>query len=131
MKPWTTRMPWTAVIVIAALAFFGVAGCGGSGQVSQSTTTVSTGPGTTGPTGRTFTLAELSKFDGQSGTPAYVAVDGVVYDVSGSVMWPDGKHARCALGAMAGKDLSDIITQAPANMRSNLARMPVVGTLSK
>lgn len=26
---------------------------------------------------------------------------------------------------MAGEDLSDVITQAPANMRSNLARMPV------
>lgn len=127
MKPLTTRMLWTAIVVIATVTFFGVAGCGGNSQVSQSTTTVSTGPGTTG---KTFTTDELAHFDGQNGAPAYVAVDGLVYDVTGSISWPDGKHARCDLGAMAGKDLSEVITQAPANMRSNLARMPVVGSLS-
>jgi predicted heme/steroid binding protein len=130
MKPWTTRMLWTAILVIATVALFGLVGCGGSSQVSQSATTVSAEPGTTGTTGPTFTLDELAQFDGQNGAPAYVAVDGLVYDVTGSILWPDGKHARCDLGAMAGKDLSEIITQAPANMRSNLARMTVVGTLS-
>lgn len=117
----------TAIIVFASVTLFGVAGCGGADPVGASTTTVSTGPGTTG---RTFTPDELAQFDGLNGAPAYVAVDGLVYDVTGSILWPDGKHARCDLGAMAGKDLSEVITQAPATMRSNLTRMPVVGTLS-
>ena len=121
-------MLWIATVLLATVVLFGLTGCGGGGQVGQSTTTVGAGPGTTG---RAFTLDELAQFDGQNGAPAYVAVDGLVYDVTGSILWPDGKHARCDLGAMAGQDLSEIITKAPANMRSNLARMPVVGALSQ
>ena len=34
-----------------------------------------------------FSKAELAKFDGQNGQPAYVAVDGTVYDVSGKDAW--------------------------------------------
>ena len=29
-----------------------------------------------------FTEKELGKYDGQNGNPAYVAIDGVVYDVT-------------------------------------------------
>src|SRR5690606_26803939 len=76
-----------------------------------------------------FTPAELAQFDGKEGRPAYVAVDGVVYDVSASRDWQEGVHTRCGLGAAAGVDLSEVIRQAPANMRSLLERMPVVGSL--
>lgn len=31
---------------------------------------------------KTFTTTELAEFDGRNGHPAYVAVKGVVYDVS-------------------------------------------------
>lgn len=31
----------------------------------------------------TFNQTELAKYNGQDGQPAYVAVDGVVYDVTG------------------------------------------------
>ena len=78
---------------------------------------------------KTFTLDELAQFNGEEGTPAYVAVDGVVYDVSGSARWREGQHTSCPLGAMAGKDLSAEMEQAPSNMRSLLERMTVVGTL--
>ena len=37
-------------------------------------------------TEKTFTLAQLAQYDGQNGQPAYVAVDGVVYDVTNSRM---------------------------------------------
>jgi predicted heme/steroid binding protein len=80
---------------------------------------------------RTFTLAELATFDGKNGRPAYVAVDGVVYDVSASAMWPQGEHTSCNLGARAGQDLSDEIAKAPARMRSQLSKFPVIGTLTQ
>jgi predicted heme/steroid binding protein len=130
----------TVLVIVAAL--MGLAACGGGGalttepptQVTEAVTTTVTGAVTTAVTdtttaGRTFTLDELAQFDGKDGRPAYVAVDGVVYDVSGSRMWPDGEHTRCDFGAVAGQDLSEVITKAPANMRSLLEKMPLVGTL--
>jgi predicted heme/steroid binding protein len=76
-----------------------------------------------------FTLEELARYDGKEGRPAYVAVDGNVYDVSDSSKWPEGTHSPCNLGAMAGQDLSTLITKAPPQMPGLLAQMPVVGTL--
>lgn len=99
-----------------------VTGCGGS-------TTTTSGTTQPGPDGDSFTAADLATFDGKDGRPAYVAVDGVVYDVSESRSWSEGQHTRCNLGAMAGRDLSAEIQQAPANMRALLERMPVVGQL--
>ncbi|OFW56192.1 MAG: hypothetical protein A2Y75_02990 [Candidatus Solincola sediminis] len=78
-----------------------------------------------------FTLQELAKYDGKDGRPAYVAVDGVVYNVTGSSRWAEGDHAPCPLDAMAGRDLSQEIKSAPANMREKLAGFPVVGALSQ
>ncbi len=49
-----------------------------------------------------FTLEELSKYDGSMGKPAYVAVNGLVYDVSLNSAWGGGTH----FGLYAGKDLS-------------------------
>ncbi len=50
---------------------------------------------------KTFTLAELAAFDGKDGRPAYVAVEGKVYDVSAIPQWKTGAHAggRYAAGA--------------------------------
>lgn len=141
--------------VVAVLVLLGLAACGGSqtpgggpktqqtGPAGASTTappttalpttgssgTAATSPASTG--GRTFTLDELAQFDGTKGNPAYVAVDGVVYDVSASAKWVQGQHTACNLGAMAGQDLSELITKAPASMRGLLEKMPVVGTLAR
>ena len=41
---------------------------------------------------KTFTTTELAEFDGRNGHPAYVAVKGIVYDVSNVPQWKDGKH---------------------------------------
>lgn len=49
-----------------------------------------------------FTLEELSQYDGSNGNPAYVAVAGIVYDVSKVGPWSGGKH----FGLTAGKDLT-------------------------
>jgi predicted heme/steroid binding protein len=133
-------------VLTAALCF---AACGQSGSTTSepttdstvASTTESTGASTTQPAGDTttttttggkvFTLDALAQFDGKDGRSAYVAVDGVVYDVTGSRMWPDGTHARCDFGAAAGRDLSEVITKAPPNMRAVLETMPVVGELAQ
>ncbi|MFL0245428.1 cytochrome b5 domain-containing protein [Candidatus Clostridium stratigraminis] len=72
-----------------------------------------------------FTLAELSKYNGQNGNPAYVAVDGVVYDVTNAKGWRNGKHVG---GVTAGKDLSKEIEQSPHG-KDVLQGLPVVGKL--
>ena len=56
-----------------------------------------------------YTLEELSKFDGKEGRLSYVAVDGIVYDVSESKAWKDGEHS----GFQAGKDLTEEIKKSP------------------
>lgn len=50
---------------------------------------------------KTFTLAELAKYNGQNGMPAYVAVSGKVYDLSS--VFRNGYHQ----GHYAGADLTE------------------------
>ncbi|MFD0896631.1 cytochrome b5 domain-containing protein [Loigolactobacillus binensis] len=73
-------------------------------------------------TEKTFSQAELAEFDGSNGKKAYVAIDGVVYDVTDVKAWSEGKHH----GQTAGKDLSAVIVKAP-HKKSVLAKLPVVG----
>ena len=131
-----------AIIVLSLAGVLGPAACIAGETGTTESTTQATDTATTGNTAttesttttgeaRTFTPEELAEFDGKNGRPAYIAVDGVVYDVSDSQRWPDGAHTGCNLGAMAGQDLSEALTQAPARMRSNLKQMPVVGTLAQ
>lgn len=73
---------------------------------------------------KTFTLAQLKKYDGQNGNPAYVAIDGVVYDVTSA--WGGGMHN----GVTAGNDVSKDIGRSPHG-KSVLKKLPVVGKLKK
>ncbi len=73
-----------------------------------------------------FTLEELKKYDGQNGNPAYVAIDGTVYDMTNVGPWAGGKHH----GNTAGNDLSSAILKAPHG-KSVLGKLPVVGVLAK
>jgi predicted heme/steroid binding protein len=71
-----------------------------------------------------FKPEELGKFTGEDGK-TYVAVNGKVYDVSGSDLWEDGEH----MGEhKAGGDLSAEIGDAPHGMEV-FDEMPVVGEL--
>ena len=124
------------VVLLLAILVFSVAllaGCGGDSgtEVPADEGAVVEVPGDGGDVtgGETFTLAELAGFNGKDGKPAYVAVDGVVYDVTGASQWPQGDHVPCDLDAAAGKDLSEVLKQAPARMRGYIEAKPVVGTL--
>ncbi len=74
----------------------------------------------------TFTLDELAQFDGTNGNAAYVAVDGVVYDVTDKPLWSGGTHN----GNVAGRDLSEAILKSPHG-KAKLKDLPVVGTLAE
>ena len=73
---------------------------------------------------RQFTLEELAEFDGQEGRPAYVAVNGIVYDVTPKTSWAGGQH----FGVIAGRDNS--ITYASCHAAfAILQRVEAVGIL--
>jgi predicted heme/steroid binding protein/mannose-6-phosphate isomerase-like protein (cupin superfamily) len=73
---------------------------------------------------REFTLSELAQYDGTMGKPAYVAVNGIVYDVSNNSKWSKGTHH----GLTAGKDLSSQFGSCHGE-ESRLAKLPKVGIL--
>ena len=73
-----------------------------------------------------LTLDELAQYDGQDGNPAYIAVDGVIYDVTNVSQWSSGEHN----GYNAGNDLtSEIKTVSPHGV-SKLVGITVVGKLA-
>ncbi|BDR59816.1 cytochrome b5 domain-containing protein [Lactobacillus xylocopicola] len=71
-----------------------------------------------------FTKETLAKYDGKNGNPAYVAIDGAVYDVTGNSYWTNGAHFG---GAVAGSDMTDLINQAPHG-KAVLDKLEKVGT---
>jgi predicted heme/steroid binding protein len=72
-----------------------------------------------------FTKQELSRYTGKNGMPAYIAYRGIVYDVTNSFLWRDGKHQVLH---HAGRDLSDELDEAPLGGEL-LERVPSIGTL--
>ena len=75
-------------------------------------------------TEKIFTLDELKNYDGKEGRKAYIAVDGVVYDVTNVAAWQGGTHH----GNNAGNDVFDRIVKAPHG-KSILEKLEVVGKL--
>ena len=71
-----------------------------------------------------FTLEELAEYDGRDGRPAYVAYEGVVYDVSESAMWSEGDHEG---QHSAGGDLTEEHEDAPHDIY--VTDFPEVGRL--
>lgn len=74
-----------------------------------------------------FTTAELQNYNGQNGQPAYVAINGTVYDVSNISAWANGTHH----GNQAGKDLTEPLFKYSPHKDKVLAKLPVVGKLSE
>jgi predicted heme/steroid binding protein/uncharacterized membrane protein len=74
-----------------------------------------------------LTSEEMLSFNGKDGKPVYIAVEGKVYDVSKSRLWPKGLHMN---RHASGKDLSGEISAAPHGPEV-LERYPQVGILKK
>ncbi|NLG25339.1 MAG: cytochrome B5 [Clostridiales bacterium] len=72
-----------------------------------------------------LTLAQLAQYNGENGQPAYVAVDGVIYDVTNAPHWPGGSHN----GYQAGQDLTDAIKNKSPHGVAKLEGIPIVGKL--
>lgn len=71
-----------------------------------------------------FALQELASYNGINGKPTYVAVEGIVYDVSSKSVWLGGKH----YGLLAGKDLTEQFKTCH-DRKSILDSLPKVGIL--
>ncbi|AWK52058.1 cytochrome b5 [Clostridium beijerinckii] len=71
-----------------------------------------------------FTLEELAQYDGSNGKPAYVAIDGIVYDLSKEPTWAGGTH----FGYAAGQNLTDEFKSCHGT--STLKNLPKVGVLT-
>ena len=75
---------------------------------------------------RHFSLEELAHYDGRDGAPAYVACDGIVYDVTKSFLWQQGRHQALHT---AGTDLTSSLAQAPHGI-DVLHEFPAIGVLA-
>lgn len=74
---------------------------------------------------REFTLEELAQYDGSGGRPAYVAVNGIVYDVSLEATWGGGTH----FSLYAGRDLTEQFNGCHGGQLEVLRNLPQVGVL--
>ena len=70
---------------------------------------------------KVFSLEELSKYDGKNGNPAYVAVDGVIYDMTN--VFNNGSH----FGHSAGEELTEGFYK--KHVKSQITKYPVMGIL--
>ena len=75
---------------------------------------------------RKFTLEELSQYDGSNGKPSYVAIEGIVYDLSKESAWVLGTH----FGLTAGKDLTEQFNSCHGMIKI-LNNAPKVGILTE
>lgn len=75
---------------------------------------------------KTFTLEELSQYDGKDGVEAYIAIDGVVYNVTGADGWINGEHE----GYSAGQDLTSAFESSP-HKEAILNGLEIMGKLAE
>lgn len=75
---------------------------------------------------RVFTLTELSRYNGKNGNPAYIAVSGIVYDVTNNAAWAGATH----FGLTAGKDLTQEFASCHAG-QPVLSKLKVVGKMAE
>jgi predicted heme/steroid binding protein len=111
-----------SLIIVFSLSFV-LLGCAPSTNNNNPTPPNPVNPNPPAEELEIITLAELATFDGQNGRLAYVAVDGLVYDVTGVPAWNGGHQ-----GLQPGADLTSAIERSPHG-RSVLRGLRVVGKL--
>lgn len=117
------RRPLTILILIVALLSLSIAaGACSAEDATNETTATPTGSGTE----QSFTLEELAQYDGLEGRKAYIAVDGIVYDVTEIPQWKEGLHQG---RFQAGKDYSEEIRSESPHGLSMLSRADKIGVL--
>jgi predicted heme/steroid binding protein/uncharacterized membrane protein len=67
----------------------------------------------------------LCQFDGRDGRPAYIAYNGIIYDVASSKLWKSGTHM---MKHAAGNDLTNMLKNAPHG-EDKVLTLPQVGRL--
>ena len=72
----------------------------------------------------TYTAAQLALRNGQDKPEIWVAFNGIIYDMTNSKLWRNGKHYE----HWAGQDLTKELADAPHSERV-FERMRVVGKL--
>ena len=72
-----------------------------------------------------LTVDELAQYNGKDGQLAYIAIDGVIYDVTDVPQWKNGEHN----GFTAGNDLTEEIKTISPHGLAKLTGVPVVGKL--
>ncbi len=125
LRKWSI-VPLSLLSCLLALAML-LAACGSQAATAGSTasgatTTAGVTTAAGGQTDQAFTAAELAAFDGKNGNKAYIAVDGIVYDVTKVAEWASRLHA----GRFApGKDYSAEIKKAPHGVEQLLKAVRV------
>ena len=104
--------------------FFMFAGCSANDAAPTDAADTKTEDMTANTQEMNLTIEELKQYNGQDGMPAYVAYDGVIYDVSDDPQWTTGTHG----GNMAGTDITEKLNNAPHGT-SKLNGLDEVGKL--
>ena len=73
---------------------------------------------------QTYTISQLALRNGQDKPQVWVAYKGIIYDVSESRLWNNGKHYE----HWAGQDLTDELKDAPHTV-AVFERFEIVGSL--
>ncbi|PTB91824.1 cytochrome b5 [Marivirga lumbricoides] len=73
-----------------------------------------------------YTSQQLALRNGQDKPEIWIAYQGIIYDVTESRLWKNGKHYE----HWAGQDLSKELIEAPHNERV-FKKFKIVGTLIK
>lgn len=134
MKHSALKITLCALIMLLLVASVGCAATDSAPEAQEEltqeavpTNETTQAPTPAGPEALLLTLEELSEYDGQDGRPAYIAVEGVVYDVSIVTAWMGGKHQ----GYFAGQDVTEKIKEISPHGVRVLSKLPEVGKLKE
>lgn len=117
---WLVSILFMLAMILSCLSLTACGGAPSSGSAVPNAEQTST----TGVE-QVFTREELAAFDGLEDRNAYIAVDGVVYDVTAVFQWGSKLHAG---KFQAGKDYSEEIKKAPHGV-DKLLEAVRIGTL--